>query len=42
VEEVIGEFSRVTHHLYYIGLWDDTSSLSAQGHSTIVYVPINI
>jgi hypothetical protein len=30
-----GEFSRMTHHLYCIGLRDDLPSLNAQGHSTI-------
>jgi hypothetical protein len=27
VEEVMGEFSRMTHHLYCIGLRDDLPSL---------------
>jgi hypothetical protein len=36
VEGVTGEFPRVTHHLYYIGSRDDTSSLNAQGYSTVL------
>jgi hypothetical protein len=35
VEGVTGEFSRVTHHLYCIGLWDDTPSLNEQGRSIV-------
>jgi hypothetical protein len=35
VEGVIGEFSRMTRHLYRIGLRDDLPSLNAQGHNTV-------
>jgi hypothetical protein len=35
VEGIMGESSRMTHHLYCIGLRDDLPSLNAQGHSTV-------
>jgi hypothetical protein len=35
VEEAMGEFSRMTYHLYCIGLRDDLPSLNAKGHSTV-------
>jgi hypothetical protein len=34
VEGVMGEFSRMTHHIYCTSLQDDLPSLNAQGHST--------
>jgi hypothetical protein len=36
VEEVMGELSRMTHHLHCIGLRDDLPSLNAQGHNTVL------
>jgi hypothetical protein len=35
VEWVVGEFSRMTHHLNCIALRDDQPSLNAQGYNTV-------